>query len=409
MDEKRLLKDLFAAAIAAVDARGSVKNALQDRDFKRPVELVALGKAAIGMSRGAIDTLGDRIGGGLIVAESGCADPGCLRDRFECREGGHPLPDQASIDAGERLIEFMHEGAFAADMLFLISGGASALVEAPVQGVSLDDLVRLNRWLLGSGLDIGAVNTVRKRVSRLKGCGLSRMLGGRRAVALYISDVAGDRVADIASAPLGPVDERPLPPLPAWIQVLLDSADPPAPPRPDANIERRIVARLDDALAGAAAKARESGFDAFVHEQRLEGEAQRVGAFIARELLQAKTGVHIWGGETVVHLPINPGRGGRSQSLALAAAIELARAGGGRKIGLLAAGTDGIDGVGDAAGAIVDANTIERGEAAGYGAQKALARADAGTFLDACGSLLRTGPTGTNVTDVVIALKADAT
>lgn len=432
----QLLTALFQAAIDAVDARRSVRAALENCAGGDPVEIVAIGKAAIGMMHGAIDALGGRINRGLVIAAGGGAEAGGLGDRFECHEGGHPLPTRASLDAGARLLEFLQESPRGAELLFLISGGASALVEAPVPGISLDDLVRLNRWLLASGLDIGAVNTVRKQISQIKGGGLLTRLGTRRATALYISDVAGDRITDIASGPLGPVESRPLPPLPEWAQSLLATADSPAPPKDDAGVERRIVARLADAMAGAAAAARERGFDTFMHEQRLEGEAEKTGARIAEELMKAQPGIHIWGGETVVHLPLNPGRGGRSQSLALSAAIRLAQSispsplplppgesqtslpplpsgEGGEQdniqinspITLLAAGTDGIDGPGDAAGAIVDAATIARGIAAGHDPKQALVQADAGTFLDATGSLLHTGPTGTNVTDIVIALK----
>jgi hydroxypyruvate reductase len=398
--QRELLVDLYQAAIAAVDSRHSVKTALEHFSGRGPVEVVALGKAGIGMSRGAMDTLGERIRRGLIVSKTGCgaiADP-----RFECLEAGHPVPDRRSLEAGRRLLEFIDESPPDADVLFLISGGASALVEAPAPGVALAEIVEINQWLLGSGLDIGAMNAMRRSLSRIKGGGLLRHLGRRRALALYISDVAGDRIADIGSGPLGPVEARPVPPLPEWIKTRVAKARQPAPDHVDARIDRRIVARLDDAMAGAADAARARGYAVFVHDDRLEGEADQAGARIAQVLADAPAGVHIWGGETVVTLPHDPGRGGRNQELALAAAIRMRGRG---DVALLAAGTDGIDGPGDAAGAIVDGGTVARGEAAAMTPQTALAEANSGAFLEASGDLLMTGPTGTNVTDIVLALK----
>lgn len=424
-DPRQLLIHLYHAAIAAVDSRRCVREALKDFPNNGPIDVIAFGKAAVGMAQGALDTLGDRIHRGFIVTTEG-ADFSSFDRRFECREGGHPLPTQASLDAGTRLIEFLQEPGGSKQLLFLISGGGSALVEVRASGISLDDLVRLNRWLLGSGLDIGAVNAVRKRVSKLKGGGLLSRLGTRHATALYISDVAGDRIADIASGPLGPVDPAPLPPLPDWIESLLAAVEPPEPPDNEPNIDRRIVARLSDAMQGAAAAARERGFEAFVHEERLGGEAAAAGKRIAEYLIKdAPPGIHIWGGETVVHLPPNPGRGGRCQTLALTAAIRLSgsfpspsgrgarregRNGGGSEsaidsIVLLAAGTDGIDGSGNAAGAIVDSCTIARAQATSENPTQALAGANAAAFLGTGGALLTGRPTGTNVADIVVAWK----
>ncbi|HET7369395.1 MAG TPA: DUF4147 domain-containing protein [Gammaproteobacteria bacterium] len=402
-DPVRLLIDLFRTAITAVDGRRSVAAALQASGGERTVEVIGLGKAAVGMSRGAVDVLGGRIRRGLVVTASGCND---ISDRrFECYEAGHPVPDARSFAAGQRLLDFLHESPPDVRFLFLISGGASALVDVPAPGIAPEELVELNRWLLGSGFDIGAMNAVRKSVSRIKGGGLLRYIGNRPAKALYISDVTGDRVADIGSGPLGPIEHRPLPPLPERISVLIDKARSAPPADNQAQVERKIVATLADAMDGAAAEARRRGFDVFIHEVRLAGEADEAGAAIAEKLLQAPPGIHIWGGETVVRLPPNPGRGGRSQQLALAAAVRLNGCDG---ISLLAAGTDGVDGTGDAAGAIVGGGTVARGIETGADPAAALARADAGAFLEAAGSLLRTGATGTNVTDIVLGLKTEA-
>ncbi|HET7308214.1 MAG TPA: DUF4147 domain-containing protein [Gammaproteobacteria bacterium] len=400
-DRRRLLQDLFHAAVAAVDARESVKKALQSKVAgKAPIEVIALGKAATGMTQGALDVQGDRISRALVVMPVANTRHQHFPPNFEYIEAAHPIPDHRSFVAGQRLLTFLGESPPAADYLFLISGGTSSLIETPIRGIVPDEIMKLNRWLLGSGLDIRAMNAIRKAVSGIKGGGLLNYVGSHRATALYISDVPGDRIADIGSGPLGPVESHPLPPVPEWVGQIIAKAEQPAPVAADVQIERTIVAKLADAIAGAAAEARKRGFKVSVHEQRLEGEAEKAGRSVAKQLLDAPPGIHIWGGETVVRLPPNPGRGGRSQSLALGAAIELE---GRQDIMLLAAGTDGKDGPGNAAGAIIDGGTVGRGRDAKRDAEQALAHADAGAFLEATGDLLCTGPTGTNVMDVVIA------
>ncbi|HET7569384.1 MAG TPA: DUF4147 domain-containing protein [Gammaproteobacteria bacterium] len=407
-DRRRLLQDLFHAAVAAVDARERVRKALvasrQNVAGKTPIEVLALGKAATGMTQGALDVLGDHMARGLIITTSGNDKPD-LPPHIEFRQAGHPIPDNRSFEAGHRLLTFLKESPPQVEYLFLISGGTSALVEAPAQGIAREEIIKLNRWLLGSGLDIRTTNAIRKAVSSIKGGGLLNRIRDHHTTALYISDVRGDHIADIGSGPLGPVESLPLPPLPVWVSTLITKATPSAPMVADGQIDRTIIASVGDAITGAAAETERRALKAFIREQRLQGEAEQAGADLAKQLLEAPPGIHIWGGETVVQLPPNPGRGGRNQSLALAAAIELD---GDHDITLLAAGTDGKDGPGNAAGAIIDGGTIARGRAAGHDAKQALTHADAGTFLEASDDLLCTGPTGTNVTDVVIALKSSA-
>lgn len=370
-----------------------------------PIEVIAVGKAAIGMTEGALDIHGDRISRAVIVTTAADAKPQNPPPDFEYHEAAHPIPDSRSFEAGQRLLAFLKESPPETEYLFLISGGTSSLVEVPRSGITPDEIIELNRWLLGSGLDIRAMNAIRKTLSSIKGGGLLNHVSNHRTTALYISDVPGDRIADIGSGPLGPGDSLSLPPVPEWVSELIAMAGQPVPVVNDVQIERMIVAQLSDAIAGVAAEARKRGFKVFVHETPLNGEADEAGASIAEQLLHAPPGIHMWGGETVVRLPPNPGRGGRNQSLALAAAIILE---GRHDIALLAAGTDGKDGPGNAAGAIIDGGTVARGRAAGPDAKQALAQADAETFLEASGDLLCTGPTGTNVTDVVIALKSSA-
>jgi hydroxypyruvate reductase len=303
------------------------------------------------------------------------------------------------------LLAFIAASPAERPLLFLLSGGASSLVEVLPEGVLLADWQRVNAWLLGSGLDIHAMNAVRKRLSCIKGGRLLEYLGGLRAVVLMISDVPGDDPASIGSGLLSPGAKVPLPDaLPDWLYALLNAA-PLAPALDDprwGSVEARILASNATALNGAVQAALCLGVPIHRHDELLRGDAAETGARLARELINGSPGVHLWGGETTVNLPEQPGRGGRNQHLALSAALALEGQAG---ITLLAAGTDGSDGATQDAGACVDGTTATAMRALDIDPQAALCRADSGTALAAVDALIRTGPTGTNVMDVVIAVK----
>ncbi|MFN2308913.1 MAG: glycerate kinase [Gammaproteobacteria bacterium] len=400
------LLGLYQAALAAVEGSLCVARRLRAQPPDGPVRVVAIGKAAASMLDGAVEVLGTGIEQALLITKTGH-----LRGRpppgTEVLEAGHPLPDQASLAAGQRLLEVLAAAPARAQWLFLISGGASSLVEVPVPGVGLEELRQLNRWLLASGLPIAPMNALRRRVSRIKGGQLLAWLRGRPVRALLISDVPDDDPSIIGSGLLfPPTHQVPVPDgrdCPEPLRALLTRLPVPEASPPGATpVRAEIVARLDQALAAAEAAARTAGLPVYRAPGRLAGEAADVGRRLADTVLQGPAGVYLWGGETTVRLPPRPGRGGRCQHLALAAAEVLA---GHRGIGLLAGGSDGSDGPGEVAGACIDAQTLARGQAAGLDAATALARADAGGFLAAAGDLLDTGPTGTNVTDIVIGLK----
>jgi hydroxypyruvate reductase len=266
--------------------------------------------------------------------------------------------------------------------LFLISGGSSALVEVLADGVTLDDLRTLNERGFAAGWDIARLNTERARLSRLKGGGIARLLAGRRASALFISDVPGDDTRIIGSGLLGP-----------------------APDGPDAVV-RSVLANASHASHGAAEAAGAHGLDLECRAERFDGEAADVAARFVTALRATPTDGLIWVGESTVQLPARAGRGGRNTHLALAAARML-RAD--EKLLILAAGTDGTDGPTEDAGAIVDAGTIERAELAGVDTEKAFREFDSGTALEASGDLVHTGATGTNVGDILIGLRRSAT
>ena len=294
-------------------------------------------------------------------------------------------------------------------VLVLLSGGASALVEALPEGMDLAQLRALNGWLLAAGLRIAAINRIRKRLSRIKGGRLAKLLAPRRVLCLAISDVPGDDPASIGSGPL--VADRSLQTAPdttglAPAVAAMLRYSPSAPVADDPcfeHVQFEIIARLDDAKHAAVAAAHQLGLRAMLHSQFVEGDALAAGTRLAQALMDAAAGeVQVWGGETTLRLPPHPGQGGRNQSLALAAALALR---GQENVWFLSAGTDGTDGPTPDAGALVDGGTCARGEGEGLSAHQALAAADAGKFLEASGDLIQTGATGTNVMDLMLGLR----
>jgi glycerate 2-kinase len=379
---RALLLELFRCALARVDGERCVRLALQGQvpALRAPVWVAAVGKAAAAMARGAHAALGAAIEHTLIITHA--ADPGIeARAGVELHLGAHPLPDARSLAAGARLLTWVRGLPPAAQPLFLVSGGASSLVELLKPPHSLADLQALNRSALSSGIPIEEFNRRRLALSMLKGGRLSAELNERPALALFISDVPGDDPALIGSGLLGPASH---------------GAD---------RVQRSIVARIEDAVDAAAARAAELGLTVHAAPRRFADSALRLGARFAHELALATTQACVWGGESTVVLPEHPGRGGRNQHLALAAARLLA---GHPQLLLLVAGTDGTDGVTEDAGALVDADTCARIALAGLDADACLAGADAAQALAASGDLVHTGATGTNVGDLIIGLKLDA-
>jgi glycerate 2-kinase len=395
---RNLLLTLFQQGLAAVNGRRVVSAWLREHPLRGGVHLVALGKAADAMTAGALDAAGEQMLSGLVVTRYGHLDEPVFRDpRIVSLEAGHPVPDGQSLAAGNALLLFLQQAPADARFLFLISGGTSSVVEAPVPGVTLAELRDLNGWLLGSGLPVGDINCLRAALSRIKGGRLGRFLQGRHATVLLMSDVPGDVMADIGSGLLLPAAGRPLPAVPDRFAALPFQRDPMA---LAPNVDAHIVASNGAALDAIAAVAQ--GLGVTRHDSLPAVDAVACGQAMARHLLMAGAGIHLWGGETTVRLPSHPGHGGRNQQLALAAAQVLQ---GRDDILLLAAGSDGSDGVTADAGALVDGDTIGRGKDAGLAASECLVRADAGSFLEASGDLVHTGPTGTNVMDLIIGFK----
>jgi glycerate 2-kinase len=402
-DRRQDLLEIFQAALEAVNGRRRVRDFLAVNSLPAPVYLIALGKAACPMARGAADVLAGAIEDALVVTKQGYAEP----LPWPVLEAAHPVPERSSLAAGEALLDFIGKIPRSAQVLVLLSGGTSALVEQLPPGADLETLQRLNEWLLASGRDIAAMNRVRKRLSLIKGGRLARLLAPRKTLCLAISDVPGDDVRFIGSGPLvadATVAQEPIDDAPTEVRSALLNASPLPVAADDcfANVRIEIIARLADATRAAADAAQARGLRPMLHAEFIEGDAVRTGARLAEAVLASPAGtLHIWGGETTVRLPPQPGRGGRNQSLALSAARRLV----GQPALLLAAGTDGTDGPTPDAGALVDGATLERGVQLGLDVDTALARADAGIFLEATGDLIHTGPTGTNVMDLVLGLR----
>ncbi|HQU15522.1 MAG TPA: DUF4147 domain-containing protein [Gammaproteobacteria bacterium] len=405
IDEHRhRLLVVLQAALGAVDGATCVGRALQGELPGGTLHLVAVGKAACAMTRGALGAVAGRVCRGLVITKSGHVDSGlCAQQGIHCREAGHPVPDRASLAAGAALLQFIQQTPMNDPLWFLISGGASSLVEVLPDGLSLEDLAGVNRWLLASGLDIRQMNRIRSSLSAIKAGRLLRWLQGRRVLALLVSDVRGDDPAVIGSGLLvpGSTGSRDMPEVPPWLRTLTERQPPvPAPGAPGLGVaEIRVVARLEDAKQTAADCARRLGGPVTLYSDFVDGAAAVAGRWLARRIMEGPPGFSIWGGETTVCLPAAPGCGGRCQSLALAAALEFRNQPG---VALLAVGTDGGDGSTEDAGALVDGASVGRGESHGLDGADCLARADAGTFLAASGDLIQTGPTGTNVMDLMI-------
>lgn len=394
---------LFEAALRRVHAGAAVERALAEFAL-RDYTVIAAGKAAAPMAAAAARVLGARARQGLIVTPDGYgqAVPG-----FELRLAGHPLPDARSVEAAEAALARARTLGPEDALLFLLSGGASALLAAPVDGVTLADKQQLTDALLRRDVDIASTNTVRRRLSRIKGGGLARAAAPASVLTLAVSDVPGDLPAAIGSGPTvaDPTTAQDalevlrgaglLESLPARVRAALEY-DEAADDEPLAPGVYRVIARLDDALDAARIEAERRGLAVRVLGRVLDRTVDEAAQLLAREMAQARRDavqLLIAGGEPTVELH-GSGLGGRAQQLALELTLHAEG-----EFCALVAGTDGRDGPTDAAGAIVDPRTPGRGAG---DPRAALQSNDAYPFLESAGALLKTGPTGSNVNDLAL-------
>jgi glycerate 2-kinase len=406
---QQILRRMFDAAVASAAPSSCVPPFLPKAPKARTI-VVGAGKAAAAMAQAVERNWQGEISG-LVITRYGHAVP-C--ERIEVVEAAHPVPDEAGVTATLRMLALLDRLTSDDLVLCLISGGGSALMPAPVPGVSLGDEQQLVRTLLKSGATIGEINCVRKHLSLVKGGRLARAAAPARVVTLAISDVPGDDVSVIASGPTiaDPTSSAEALAILANYDVVVPSEvshwlESPASETPKPGEipqgECHVIATPQNALDAAAAVARAHGYMPLQIGSAIEGEARDVAfnhASIVRQLLCGEGAVAApWailsGGETTVTVR-GAGRGGRNAEFLLALAIALDGVPG---VFALAADTDGIDGTEDNAGAIICPDIISAGEALGLSADAALTDNDGYSFFDALGALVRTGPTLTNVND----------
>jgi glycerate 2-kinase len=425
-----LIQRLITAALAAVNPYNAIQNHLQlDGDnliignnvinlTDRDIRCVAVGKGSVPMARSIQALLRDRISTGLVITKYKHLGDAKFPENWEAIESAHPVPDDRSLQAGDRVWGLLADCSDRTLVLACISGGASALVVAPRpwnalntlltnpptaeisqetqqlirtalssqfidlntvnpnENISLPALQIIGKALLESGLSIEKINAVRSQIDRLKGGGLVARVGAGKVIGLILSDVIGDPIASIASG----LTNHP-------------------------NAENILVGNNLQACEAVAKTARELGYTPQIITSELDGEARQRGGEIARKIITkpAKT-ILIYGGETIVNLPKNcPGKGGRNTELGLAAAIELAKHH--TPAWVITLATDGTDGPTDAAGATVNETTIDRALGLGLDAKLALDRHDSYSFFHQLGDLHLIGATGTNVADISIAIR----
>ena len=403
-EAETVLRAMFAAAVAAADPRAVVAPHLPAVPKGRTL-VFAAGKAGAVMARAFEDRWPASLDGAAVVRYG----HGVPCRRIEVVEAGHPLPDDAGRRAARRFLDAA-AGLGSDDLLvFLVSGGASSLLVDPAPGLSLRTKREICRALLASGAPIGAMNCLRRHLSGIKGGRLAAAAHPARTVTLAISDVPGDDPAAIGSGPTvgdptGCADalevaDRHRIPLPPPVRRALEEGrwetvkpDDPVMDRAD----YRIVSRPADALGAAVERARAFGFAAQNLGDDLAGEARELAEAHAVEARRRTSGVLVSGGETVVTVDRPGGRGGRNREYLLALAIALDGSPG---IHAIACDTDGIDGSGDAAGAVIGPATLDRARALGLDPRRMLEEHDSHGFFSALGDLVVTGPTRTNVND----------
>ncbi|MCL2569270.1 MAG: glycerate kinase [Oscillospiraceae bacterium] len=390
----------------------SVQQALEGHTFHGNIYYIAIGKAAWTMAKAASDFLGDSIVAGLVITKYDHAQGEI--PRTEIIEAGHPISDQNTLLGAEKAIALAEKLGEGDELLFLVSGGGSALFEALKPGITLDDLVALNSQLLACGADIVEINAVRKRFSRVKAGRFAEIAAPARVFSVVLSDVLGDRLDSIASGPVAPdratvedvqkiVSTYDIKLTDIQKQYLLEET-----PKATPNVTTIITGNVRSLCQSAASAAIELGYTPLILTTTLHCEAREAGRFFASIAAEIQTGTGpvakpcaiIAGGETVVTLK-GKGKGGRNQELALSAAKGIS---GLDSTLLFSLGSDGTDGPTDAAGGLVDGQTLKTLREQGLDFDKLLADNDAYHALEATDGLIFTGPTGTNVNDVSVLL-----
>jgi hydroxypyruvate reductase len=428
---------IMAAGVRAVDPRSAVLNNVRrindsveingeyyDLSLSGRTLLIGAGKAGQPMAEAVSEILGKYLEKGLVIVKDGYLDVSNPIDRIEIIEAGHPIPDQRGVAATDRIINLLNHTQRDDLVICLISGGGSALMVSPVDGVSVADLQTLTAELLASGATINEINTLRKHLDHVKGGQIARYAAPARLISLIMSDVVGDPLDVVASGPTVPdsttfnealniltkyqIDDR----ISKSIIKHLNSGSageiPETPKYGDdifKSVSNYVIGSNQAAGQGALLQAQKEGFHTMMLTNYLQGEAKEVAKVLAAILRQVasknqplpRPACIILGGETTVTLQGN-GLGGRNQELALASIHDLA---GIQDIALITMATDGGDGPTDAAGAIVTGETMQKAQESGLNPQVYLKNNDSNNFFKALDDLLIIGPTQTNVNDIV--------
>jgi hydroxypyruvate reductase len=413
---KKLYDDagiIIKKSIAENMPQAAVEKALRNRNFSNNIVLIAIGKAAWAMADAAIKTLGSKVKKGIVITKYGHSK-GAIKG-LEIIEAGHPISDENTILGTRRAVELAVEARDErGEILFLISGGGSALFEKPLDGISLEDIVEINNALLACGADIVEINTIRKRLSAVKAGRFAKLCDPANVFSVVLSDVLGDRLDSIASGPAASdmsttLDAMAI--IKKYELVLKDNVKKhleQETPKSLDNVETVITGSVSALCESAAMAAAELGYEPIIVCSDMRCEAREAGsilASIARGFGASKYSLKrpcalIFGGETIVYLK-GHGKGGRNQEIALSAALGIE---GMENTLLFSFGSDGTDGPTDAAGAIVDGTTAAKLRDKGIDISKTLDNNDAWTALNAVNSLIITGATGTNVNDIAALL-----
>ncbi len=441
-DLARLRKDarsIFLAGVDAVNPVNAIKKHLSLKDNQliaggskydltqfENIFVIGAGKASAAMAQALEELLGERLYSGLVNTKYGHGLP--LR-KIQLNESAHPVPDEAGFIGAQRIVNLLEKTGKSDLVIFLISGGGSALLPYPAEGLSLGDIQKVTKTLLEVGADIHEINAIRKHLSLVKGGRLARLAFPSPLISLILSDVIGDDLDSIASGPTVPdqstfgdclhildkfrIRDR----IPSVAVEIMEKGArreiEESPKAGDPVFERTqniIIGSNIQAVEAARDKAHNLGYNALILSTFIEGETKdvaRVHAAVAKEILSSDNPIGrpacvVSGGETTVTIQ-GKGLGGRNQEFALAAAIDIA---GLKDVVVLSAGTDGTDGPTDAAGAIADGTTVERAEKMGMDAELFLRENDSYPFFRSLGDLIITGPTHTNVMDLRLVLAA---
>jgi glycerate 2-kinase len=428
---------IFQAVLRSVDPYGLVQKhagpvaSLYRAEKYQKLYIVSFGKAAFPMSRALTDVVDGMLNQGILITKDGHVPENGLLGKMVIYEADHPVPDIRGVRATEKIIALLKEADRETLVVCLISGGGSALLVAPFEGINLPEKQEVTQLLLKAGAGIGELNTVRKHLSRIKGGRLAGLAYPAKVASLILSDVIGDPLEVIASGPTAPDEttfQDALAVLDRYhlkdripenaLDILFRGAQGEIPETPKTGnaifdkVENIIIGSNKEALQIAEREAAAQGYCTVILSAALKGEARKAGRWLAGQAIEAyhESGQTvprkiclIAGGETTVTVT-GKGLGGRNMELALAFAREIR---GREGITLLSAGTDGTDGPTDAAGAIVDGGTLIRAGLAGLDVNEYLAENDSYHFLEKTHDLLITGPTGTNVMDLQIILIDD--